>query len=414
MIVEVITVGTELLLGQIVNGNAAAIAQVLAEGGYDVHYQVTVGDNPDRMESAIGTALDRADAVIITGGIGPTPDDLTREAICAATGRAMRFSKEWAQTLRDRFAARGWDMPQSNLRQAEYPEGAALITNPKGTAPGLALTHRGKLVFALPGVPAEMMEMLTTGVVPRLRAAGGESETLVSRVIRTWGRSESRTAELLEDIYEGSVNPSLAYLASAGEIKVRITAKASDTAVAEQLIAPVADEVCRRLGSTVFGFDDETIEERLLEMLSARGWTIGTAESMTAGMVAARITAAGGASRVFRGSVVSYASDLKEGLLGVDSATLAGGVVSGPTARQMAECARRTLGVDVGVAVTGSAGPTPADAAVGVAYVGVATPEASAVRRLQMPGDRERVRAYTTTAALHLARLGISGTWWSQ
>lgn len=414
MIVEVITVGTELLLGQIVNGNAATIGEILAVQGHDAHYQVTVGDNPERMEAAIATALERADAVIITGGIGPTPDDLTREAICAVTGRPMRFSEEWADTLRKRFSERGWPMPPSNLRQAEYPDGAELIWNPKGTAPGLAVSHRGKWLFAIPGVPMEMMEMLTSGVMPRLRRAAGVSETLVSRIVRTWGRSESGTAELLEDIYRASENPSLAYLASSGEIKVRITAKAPDVATAEQMIAPVSEEVCRRLGWAVFGFDDQTIERRLLELLEEREWTIGTAESMTAGMVAARIASIPGASRVFRGSVVSYATDLKEQLLGVDSDVLARGVVSAGTAVEMAEGARRTLGVDVGVAITGSAGPEPTEEPVGVVFVGVATPEAAAARRLRMPGDRERVRTYTTTAALHLARLGISGKWWNR
>ncbi len=414
MIVEVIAVGTELLLGQIVNGNAATIGEVLASEGHDAHYQVVVGDNPERMASAIATAVERADAVVITGGIGPTPDDLTREAICAATGRDMRFSAQWADALRRRFASRGWDMPDSNLRQAEYPEGAELIPNPKGTAPGLALSHRGKWIFALPGVPAEMTALLTTEIVPRLRGITGVTETLVSRVIRTWGRSESRTAELLDDLYRSSVNPSLAYLASAGEIKVRITAKAPDAERAERMIAPLAEEVCRRLGATVFGVDEQTIEHRLLAMLREREWTIGTAESMTAGMVAARITAAPGSSQVFRGSVVSYASDLKESLLGVDPDTLEAGVVSAATAEEMAEGARRALGVDVGVGVTGSAGPDPADAPVGVAFVGIATPEAVAARRLQMPGDRERVRAYITTAALHLARLAIGGQWWNR
>ena len=414
MIVEVITVGTELLLGQIVNGNAATIGEILAAEGHDAHYQVTVGDNPQRMEAAIAAALTRADAVIITGGIGPTPDDITREAICAVTGRPMRYSDEWAEILRARFAERGWEMPVSNLRQAEYPQGAELIHNPKGTAPGLALSHHGKWIFAVPGVPMEMVGLVTGEVIPRLRQASGVSETLVSRVVRTWGRSESRTAELLEDLYHGSENPSLAYLASSGEIKVRITAKAADEATAERMIAPVSQEVCRRLGWAVFGFDDQTIERRLLEMLEERNWTIGTVESMTAGMVAARITSTPGASRVFRGSLVSYATDLKKELLGVGADVLAGGVVSASTAREMAEGACRALGVDVGVGITGSAGPAPTEEPVGVVYVGVATPDAAATRRLRMPGDRERVRTYATTAALHLARLGISGKWWNR
>ena len=186
MIVEVITVGTELLLGQIVNGNAAFIGEALAAKGFDAHFQVTVGDNPARMEAAIATALDRADAVIITGGIGPTPDDLTREAICAVTGRSLRFSSEWAEVLRERFSGMGREMPSNNLRQAEYPEGAELIENPRGTAPGLALSHQGKWIFAVPGVPREMAGMLAEDVLPRLTSAAGISETLVSRVIRTW------------------------------------------------------------------------------------------------------------------------------------------------------------------------------------------------------------------------------------
>ncbi len=414
MIVEVITVGTELLLGQIVNGNAATIGELLASEGFDAHFQVTVGDNPERMEAAIAGALRRADAVVITGGIGPTPDDVTREAICAVAGRSMQFSSEWAEVLRERFAGMERKMSSNNLRQAEYPEGAELIKNPKGTAPGLALSHRGKWIFALPGVPMEMVEMFTAAVLPRLKKAAGVTETLVSRIIRTWGRSESRTAEMLEDLYRKSENPSLAYLASAGEIKVRITAKASDAATAEEMIAPISEEVCRRLGWAVFGFDDQTIERRLLDLLEERGWTIGTAESMTAGMVAARITSTPGASRVFRGSVVSYAADLKEKLLGVGVETLRGGVVSARTALEMAEGARRTLGVEVGVGITGSAGPEPTEEPVGVVYVGVVTPEGSATRRLQMPGDRERVRIYATAAALHLARLGISGQWWNR
>ncbi|MYA40103.1 MAG: competence/damage-inducible protein A [Acidimicrobiia bacterium] len=414
MIVEVITVGTELLLGQILNGNAAFIGEALAAKGFDAHFQVTVGDNPARMEAAIATALDRADAVIITGGIGPTPDDLTREAICAVTGRSLWFSSEWAEVLRERFSGMGREMPSNNLRQAEYPEGAELIENPRGTAPGLALSHQGKWIFAVPGVPREMAGMLAEDVLPRLTSAAGISETLVSRVIRTWGRSESGTAELLEDLFLRSENPSLAYLASAGEIKVRVTAKAADVEAAERMIAPLSTEICRRLGPAVFGFDDQTIEMRLMELLAERGWTIGTAESMTAGMVAARITLTPGSSRVFRGSVVSYASDLKQRMLGVSAEALEDGAVSARTAREMAEGARRTLGVDVGLAVTGSAGPAPADRPVGVVYVGVATPGRVESRRLQMPGDRERVRVYTTTAALHLARLGISGVWWNR
>jgi nicotinamide-nucleotide amidase len=410
MIVEVIAVGTELLLGQIVNTNLAHIGGRIADIGLDAHYQQTVGDNLDRMETAIRTALDRADAIIITGGIGPTQDDITREAICAATGRKMDFSDEYAQALRDRYAKWGREMPESNLRQAEYPEGAELLPNPKGTAPGLALEHDGKLIFALPGVPPEMYLLLDDHVLPRIRAKAGIDEVLVSRVIKTWGRGESAVAEDLSDLFESSVNPSMAFLASNGEIKVRLTAKAGTVAEAEALIAPVQRQVEARLGSLVFGRDDDTIEAILIELALTRGWTIGTAESATGGLVAGRLTSVAGSSEVFRGSIVAYATDLKRSLLAVEDAMLEAGVVTEPTALAMAKGAQQRLGVDVAVAVTGYAGPAGDEP--GTMVIAIATPEDARARTLRLPGDRERVRTYTVTAAVHLLRLALTGEWW--
>ncbi len=290
MIVEVIAVGTELLLGQIVNSNTSTMGAALAEHGLDAHYQQTVGDNIDRIASAIRVALGRADAVFITGGIGPTQDDLTREAVCAATGLAMKYNEEYATHLHEWWARRGREMPESNLRQAYHPSGSELLANPRGTAPGLALEHEGKWIFCVPGVPAEMEHLLEAEVIPRLVAAAGTDEVIASRVIRTWGRPESEVAELLDDLYTGHVNPSIAFLASASEIKIRITAKAGSPAEARRLIDPIEDEVRSRLGGSVFGADDETIERVLLRLLSDLGQTIGTAESMTGGLVAARLT----------------------------------------------------------------------------------------------------------------------------
>jgi nicotinamide-nucleotide amidase len=410
MIVEVIAVGTELLLGQIINTNVAHIGGRIADLGLDAHYQQTVGDNLGRMEEAIRTALDRADAVIITGGIGPTQDDITREAICAATGRAMGFSDDYAQALRERYATWGREMPESNLRQAEYPEGAELLPNPRGTAPGLALEHDGKLIFALPGVPPEMFLLLDDHVLPRIKQKAGIDEVLVSRVIRTWGRGESNVAEMLGDLFESSTNPSMAFLASNGEIKVRLTAKARTADEAEALIAPVETEVKRRLGSLVFGTDEDTIETILIGLAKARGWTIGTAESATGGLLAGRLTATPGSSDVFRGSVVAYAPDLKSDLLGVSDETIASGVVSEETALAMAQGARRRLAVDVAVSVTGFAGPGGEEP--GTMIIAVATPERSQARTLRMPGDRERVRTFTVTAGMHLLRLALTGDWW--
>lgn len=411
MIVEVVAVGTELLLGQIVNGNGATIGAALAESGFDAHFQQVVGDNLGRMEQAFRIAIDRSDAVIVTGGIGPTQDDLTREGLSAVTGRPLVRDEGQVEVLRRRFEASGREMPASNLRQADLPEGAERIPNPKGTAPGIALLHEGTWIFVVPGVPAEMEWLLRHEVLPSLRAAAGIDEAIVSRLLRTWGHSESRVAELLDDLY-GSVNPSVAFLASSGEIKVRITAKAHDDAAARALIVPVEKAVRDRLGASVFGADDETIELVVLREVEARGWTIGTAESATGGLVAQRLTSVPGASRVFRGSVVAYATDLKASLLAVPDETLAAGVVSEETAEAMAEGARRALGVDVAVAVTGSAGPDPQERDAGTMVLAVATPEGVRGRALRLPGDRERVRTYASTAALQLVRLAVSGSWW--
>ncbi|HEX7100520.1 MAG TPA: competence/damage-inducible protein A [Acidimicrobiia bacterium] len=408
MIVEVVAVGTELLLGQIVNGNAAFIGAALAEHGFDAHHQQVVGDNLGRVADAIRTALSRADAVIITGGLGPTRDDLTREAICAATGRKMLHSESYERALEERFARLGREIPVSNFRQADYPEGSEMLANPKGTAPGIALEHGGKWIFAVPGVPEEMEYLLVQEVLPRLRHAAGLEEVLISRVLRTWGRPESWVGERLDDLFE-STNPSIAFLASGGEIKVRITAKAETEADALAAIAPVEEEVRKRLGSAVFGVDSETIETVLFALLEGRSWTIGSAESMTAGLVAARLTALPGSSRFFRGGIVAYTEDLKQELLDVD---VSHGVVTESVAVQMAEGARSRLKVDVAIAVTGSAGPEPMEQPPGTVVIGVATPEDAAARTLTFAGDRERVRTYSTTAALQLARLAISGVWW--
>jgi nicotinamide-nucleotide amidase len=414
MIVEVIAVGTELLLGQIVNSNAAFIGRALAEAGLDAYYEVTVGDNVDRVASTIRHALGRADAVIITGGIGPTQDDLTREAICAATGREMWFSEDYAAELRDRFAAAGRVMPENNLRQAEYPAGATLLPNPKGSAPGIRLDHEGRLIYCVPGVPAEMELLVQSQVIPDLRRAAGIDEVLESRVLRTWGMSESQVAEILDDLYQATTNPSVAFLASAGEIKVRISAKAGSHQEAVALTAPVEEEVRSRLGSLVFGADDDTIEEVLLRTLNAAGWSIATAESVTGGLVAARLTDIPGASTVFRGSVVAYSPEVKQRLLGVPEELISEhGVVSEAVAEAMAVGAARLLESDVAVGLTGSAGPDRLEQDVGTVAIGVSTPERSAARTMRLPGDRERVRAYASTAALHLARRAVAGEWWT-
>ncbi len=415
MIVEVLAVGTELLLGQTVNTNAAYMGERFAELGLDAHYQVVVGDNHDRMVDAIRTAFSRADALIITGGLGPTQDDITRDAISEATGRQMLFSEEQAARLRSFWDHLGRPFPESNLCQAEYPEGAEQIPNPRGTAPGLFLEHDGVLLFALPGVPAELYLMLDDHVLPRLRTATGAGVVLVSRVLRSWGLGESAVADLLDDLYHASSNPSVAFLASAGEVKVRLSAKARSEEEAGVLIEPLEQEVRRRLGESVFATDEETLEEILLDELRARGWTIGTAESVTSGMVAARLSLLPGASEVFRGSVIAYATDVKRDILGVRPGIIeTHGVIGPATAVAMAEGASAVLDVDVAVATTGVAGPDYLGHAPGTVAVAVRTPLDTRSKLLRMPGDRERVRAYATTTVLQLARLGILGEWWEE
>jgi len=413
MIVEVLAVGTELLLGHTINTNAAAIGTKLADAGLDLQYSSVVGDDHVRMVAAIKLALSRADAIIITGGLGPTQDDITREAISAATGRPLLFSEEYAADLKQWWESRGREMPLSNLKQAEYPEGATVLDNPKGTAPVLRLEADGVWIFALPGIPAELEALMDLYVVPFLGEQSGAG-VVVSRVIRTYGESESRVGEMLADLYEEGANPSMAFLATAAEIKIRLTAHAASTEAAEELIAPLEAAVKSRMGRLVFGTDSETIEEIVLGLARDNGWTIATAESATGGMVATRLTQVPGASQVFRGAIVAYHEDVKRMNLGVSADLMeTHGVVSEPVAIAMADGAAEVLGADVAISVTGSAGPDPQERSVGTMVIAVHTPEKTMARTLRLPGDRERVRTYTTTGALHLARLAMSGEWWS-
>ena len=415
MRVEVLAVGTELLLGQIVNTNGAEIGERLADAGFDHFHQAVVGDNLDRVAEAIRTAVERSDALIITGGIGPTQDDVTREAICRAAGVEMRFSEDHADRLRSWWERQGRVMPETNLQQARYPDGAEMIDNPKGTAPGLRIGVGECWVFALPGVPQEMLPMLERDVIPFLLRESGEETVIRSRLIRTWGESESRIAELLGDLFVESENPTMAFLASAGEIKVRLTARAADVPSADDIIRPVEEEVRRRLGRFVFGADGQIVEAIVLDLCRDRGWTLATAESATGGMIGARITSVPGASDVYVGGVVAYATDLKESLLGVDADVIAEhGVVSEEVALAMAEGAAAALAADVAVAVTGSAGPDDLEHPAGTMIIAVRTPEDSKAMTRRLPGDRERVRTYATTSALHLCRLGLAGEWWGR
>ena len=406
---DVLAVGTELLLGQIVDTNSAWLGEQLAAGGIDSLVQVKVGDNVARIASQLRRLLDEADAVIVCGGLGPTHDDLTREAIADVMGVELVDDEAIADRIRAMFASRGRRMPDNNLRQARVPRGAATIAHQPGTAPGLVcpVTINGvdKVVFAVPGVPHEMREMFTSEILPSLLERSGEPAVIASRVLRTWGESESGLNERLDGVIadlDRVGNPTLAFLASGWEgLKVRLTAKAASTADCERLLDEWEHRVRAEVGETVFGVDAETMESVVLDLLRSKGWSFGLAESVTGGLIGARVTSVAGASEVFRGSIVSYASDVKFELLGVSN----GPVVSEQAAIEMARGAARLLRCDVALAVTGVAGPTEQDGMpVGTLCVGLVWPVGELTRTLRLPGQREQMRQFSVINSLDLVR----------
>ncbi len=404
---EVVSVGTELLLGDIVNTNAAHIGQALASIGVDCFMHTSVGDNEQRIADAIAAALAHADAVIVTGGLGPTQDDVTREAISALTGRPLIRDPKIEEQLRRRFAEFGRPMAEVNVRQADVPDGASIIEQSWGTAPGLIVEHAGGVIYAVPGVPAEMEDMLARAVLPDLLGRAGEPSQITSRVVRIAGVSESTIAEQLHDVWQilGG-ETTMAFLAGGGEVRIRLTAKASDSARAQELVAAAEASVRGSLGAAVVGVDDDTLEAVVGALLLARGWSLGCAESLTGGALGSRITSVAGASEYFRGSIVSYATEVKEDLLAVPAWVLdEHGPVSEPVARAMAAGARDRLKADVAVALTGVAGPTEQGRPIGTVVVAVAGPLGEAAREVRLPGDRNTVRTLAVSAALNLVRL---------
>ena len=403
---DVLAVGTELLLGQLIDTNSAWIGEQLAAVGIDSHLHVVVGDNQDRVVEVLRWLLTQSDAVLVCGGLGPTPDDLTREAIAEVMGVGLVRHEHLVDHIREMFMSRGRPMSPSNERQADVPEGGRAIANSLGTAPGLACPVDGKVVYAVPGVPYEMQAMVVDDVIPDLLVRSGERAAIVSRSLRTWGSAESTLAERIAGRVDAQTNPTIAFLARGIEgLYVRITAKGASEAEARQLIEAEEAELRAELGDLIFGVDDESMETVVLALLRERGWTVAVAESVTGGLVGARLVDAPGASDAFRGGVVTYATDVKRSLLGVT----ADRVVSGECAMQMAEGVRRLMGADVGLGVTGVAGPTEQDGEpVGTVWFGVALPGVSpeAVRG-RLPGDRERVRQFSTISLLNLLRLRL-------
>ena len=405
---EVVAVGTELLLGQIVDTNSAWIGEMLAYAGIDSHFQTKVGDNLDRIVLVLRTALARSDAVLCCGGLGPTQDDITREALATVMNAPLERDPDMAAAIEAMFAGRGRDFPPSNARQADRPVGASFIPQTKGTAPGLICPLGQKVVYAVPGVPYEMREMVERAVVPDLVARAGDRATIRSRALRTWGLSESALAEQLAprlkelDGRPGGVGPTIAFLAAGAEgIKVRMTVKAPTEA--EAVAALDAEEQLLRglLGEIVFGVDDESMEHVVGQLLGERKWTLALAESMTGGLVSSRIVDTPEASTWFKGGVVTYASEVKFEVLGVRE----GPVVCREAAIQMAKGVRKLLGTDVGLSVTGVAGPERQEGQpVGTAWLGLALPGVSEAVEVRLPGDRVRIRQLAAISLLDLLR----------
>jgi len=415
--VEVVAVGTELLLGQIADTNSQWLGERLAANGMASHFHQHVGDNHERMVLAFRTALARSDAVIVCGGLGPTQDDITRAALAEVMNVALERDDRIVEAIRRMFQSRGREMPDNNLAQADVPVGATLIPQTRGTAPGLICPVGQKVVYAVPGVPYEMSDMFERAILPDLVArvrASGTTSVILSRILRTWGASESALAESVAERFDALAlhgQVTIAFLASGIEgIKVRLTARGDDEAAAQALLDDeeqrVRTMITDRFGPIIFGTDDETMEDVVAARLVARGLTLAVAESVTGGLIASRLVNVPGASTWLRGAVVSYASEVKFDLLGVAR----GPVVSAEAAVAMARGVRTLLGADVAVSVTGVAGPEEQDGlAPGTVFVGLALGDDVRHLELHLPGDRPRVRSYSAISALDALRRALDG-----
>ena len=407
---EFIAIGTELLLGQIVNSNAAWLGEQLALSGIDCLYHVTIGDNRQRMQDTIQQALDRSDAVIVSGGLGPTQDDITREVIADVMQVGLTRDDEIADRIRHRFESRGRVMSENNLRQADIPDGGFAIPQMPGTAPGLICPVGNKVIYAVPGVPFEMKMMVTECVLPDMKKRSGITSVIKSRVLKTWGQTESGLDEMLTErmaYLDANGGATIAFQASGIEgLKVRLTVKEVSEEAATEVLAKEEMAVRDIIGDYIFGTDDETMESVVLNLLRERNLTLAIAESVTGGMVSSRLTAIPGSSDVLIGGIVSYASEVKYDLLNVQN----GPVVTPDCARAMAEGVREALKADVGISTTGVAGPAEQEGQpVGTVHLGIAFGDHVEAQSTQLPGDRARVREYGVISLLNFVRLKILG-----
>ncbi|QDR80582.1 competence/damage-inducible protein A [Sporomusa termitida] len=410
MIVELVSTGTELLLGQITNTNAPFLAARLNELGFSVLYQTTVGDNRERMKRVLQTALERADIVITSGGLGPTQGDITKEVTAAVLSRPMCFHADCAERIKRYFADRRLCMADNNLRQAMMPAGAKIVENNCGTAPGVIVEDNtaGKIIINLPGPPHELAAMFEASIIPYLKEHYGLQGAIVSRVLRTYGLGESALEEKIKDFILSQSNPTLALLVRNGVINIRITASAVNETAALQLITGLEDQIRPLISEYIFGIDDDTLEQAVGRLLLAKDLKIALAESCTGGLVTSRLTDVPGSSRYVTGSVVCYSNEIKVAQVGVPAAVLAAeGAVSQKTAASMAQGIKARYSPDIGLGITGIAGPGGATAGkpVGLVYIAIDGPAGTAGYQHYFNGSRTDVKHRTALAALnHLRR----------
>lgn len=409
---EILSIGTELLLGQITDTNAVFMAQRLAELGISLFFEDTVGDNPARLEGVLRLAKERSDLIICTGGLGPTEDDITSAAIANVFDAPLEINDAARATLEAFFAQRGRPMTANQLKQAMIPHGALLVPNPTGTAPGFILVKDGKTVIAFPGPPSEMHPMWRETVGPYLHAHSGE--TIVSRTLRFCGIGEGALEQLLKDLIDVQTDVTIAPYAKLGEVHIRLTTRAQSEDEAQVRIAPVEAQVRERAGRYLYGSDEETLEEVVGRMLREMGVTLAVAESCTGGLLGGRITNVPGSSDYFLGGVISYSNSVKQRLLGVSEKTLREhGAVSPNTAREMAEGVVKATGANIGVSITGIAGPDGGseEKPVGLVYLAVAQGDYPArAFPYTFWGDRPSIRGRAVQQALVLLRDILTGT----
>lgn len=410
MVVEIISVGTELLMGNIVNTNTAWLAGECAGLGLSCYFQTVVGDNPDRLKDTFKLAYSRADIVMLGGGLGPTNDDLTKETVASELGLKLTEDADTTEYLKDYYKKIGWDtVPDANWKQALVPENSIVIKNNNGTAPGIIIEKDGKRVILTPGPPNELIPMFENDIKPYLRKLS--DKVLCSRMVKVVGIGESKAAEQIKDIIDAQTNPTIAPYAKTGQVHFRITALAENEEQGDELLEPVIGELYKRFGDRIYTtYENVTLEEAVVSMLKENKYTITTAESCTGGMVGSALVSVPGASEVYKEGYITYSDEAKHKLLGVPSATLEKySAVSSETAYEMAAGAARAAGADIAVSVTGIAGPDGGteQKPVGLVYIGCCCMGNTVVEQYNLKGNRQKIRENAVVKALDLIRRSI-------